>query len=231
MADFPQRDKFERELSGILLPLAERHRRELVRLMGNPPDATKVPPEFWEQVRRDQEETLAAILLLIVAASASLHGASDEDARQSAATYAARRAALVAAEYAARSRELAFKLAEDARKAAAAGTPIAKSELGQRFDSIFGESRGNRIAVTETTAAATAGGEAGASLTVGLSLADIWWTEEDARVCEICRPLHRKPRQEWMAVYPSGPPAHPMCRCFVEYRGRLRTRPREQQPV
>jgi len=54
-------------------------------------------------------------------------------------------------------------------------------------------------------------------LTVPDGLLAIWWTERDGRVCEICRPLHRKPYSEWSNVAPAGPPAHIRCRCWLEY--------------
>lgn len=232
MADFPERSRFEKELEGLLLPLAEKHRRKLIRLMGNPPDASRVPAEFWEEVRREQEETLLAILLLIFATSSVFQGAQEQQAQQSAAAYAATAAARTATEYATRSRELAAGLAqeaEQARRQAAAGVkdaaPLDRQTIRLKFEQIFGPDRVRRIAVTETTKAATAGGENGASLTRGISLDDIWWTENDARVCPICAPLHKRTRQEWGSIVPSGPPAHPMCRCWIEYRGRFRNRP------
>lgn len=39
----------------------------------------------------------------------------------------------------------------------------------------------------------------------------------DSKVCPICRPLHGRPREEWQAVFPLGPPSHIACRCYVDY--------------
>lgn len=214
-------------MAARLLPLSRQHREELGRLMGQPPDPSRVPEEFWERVRRDEEETLALILILIFLAAASHQGTEPDDAGAAAqaAAYAARTAAQRAAEYAARSREMAIDLGDAARAAAASGTPMSEADIGGRLDSIFGEGRVRRIAVTETTAAISAGNEAGASANGGLSVADVWHTEEDGRVCEICRPLNNQRRDVWGAAFPSGPPAHPMCRCWIEYRSKFRNQP------
>lgn len=48
---------------------------------------------------------------------------------------------------------------------------------------------------------------------------DIWMTEEDARVCPICGPLHGSRRRVWGRIFPDGPPAHPRCRCEIVYTG------------
>ncbi len=50
-----------------------------------------------------------------------------------------------------------------------------------------------------------------------------WFTVRDDRVCEICEPLHGKVvgfRDEFRSLSFNGaaPPAHPSCRCFLEYK-------------
>lgn len=90
------------------------------------------------------------------------------------------------------------------------------------------------VVTTETTAAATAGGEdavAGRraeSGKVAQADKDIWWTEQDAKVCPICEPLHGKERTTWSRHFPKGPPAHPRCRCNIEYAESEEERPRGQ---
>ena len=90
--------------------------------------------------------------------------------------------------------------------------------------------RAERIAISETTTAATKGGTAAIEDTVGLSPGDIWVTMYDARVCPICRPLHGQRREVWYLKFPQqplsvfddvaafgGPPAHHICRCWLAY--------------
>lgn len=59
----------------------------------------------------------------------------------------------------------------------------------------------------------------------------IWHTSQDDRVCPICRPLHGRPRDEWQSVFPLGPPAHPVCRCFIDYQLEAREHVSEAEGV
>lgn len=90
---------------------------------------------------------------------------------------------------------------------------------------LFSKERMLSIAITEVTRAVTAG-EGGASL---LFLDDghqvmkaFWQTERDARVCRVCHPLDGQPPEVWRTIAPAGPPAHPHCRCSLNYRLILR---------
>lgn len=70
-----------------------------------------------------------------------------------------------------------------------------------------------------------AGGD-GASLSDGQrkrTLVAFWQTENDAKVCPICSPNHNKREKpgdptNWTELFPSGPPAHPRCRCYLEWK-------------
>lgn len=54
-------------------------------------------------------------------------------------------------------------------------------------------------------------------------LTAFWVTSVDDKVCPICKPLNNV-REEpgntsnWTEKFPSGPPAHPRCRCFLRWR-------------
>lgn len=92
------------------------------------------------------------------------------------------------------------------------------------FDTAFGAPRAESIAITTTTAANSSG-----QLAVGLMLGDeveityLWMTEDDGHECPICGALHEKGEDVWGAKFPSGPPAHPRCRC------RLRAKMRDKR--
>lgn len=45
-----------------------------------------------------------------------------------------------------------------------------------------------------------------------------WVTARDEKVCPICRPLNDKPEYLWTKDFPNGPPAHPVCRCYLNWR-------------
>jgi hypothetical protein len=120
--------------------------------------------------------------------------------------------------------------------AQSASTGILRAELGgtaigDEIEATFGTSRYEGIAVTETTKAITQAERKAAQQiedyrkrgeVPGLAgkLAPFWYTEKDGRVCEVCRPLHGKPKSEWgaLAILIDGPPAHPKCRCWLTWK-------------
>ena len=106
MAELKDRDNQEAGFARNFGRLAGRHRRELLSLLGHPPDPDRVPAEFWDKVRRETEEETMAILLLIFIASATQHGAERGDAQARGLIYAQQRAATIATSYAKTSREM-----------------------------------------------------------------------------------------------------------------------------
>ena len=109
-----------------------------------------------------------------------------------------------------------------AEKAAAAVsvTTITHPVTGSKLDAMFGPGRAAKIAVTEITRAVTAGEIfilIQMSDDAGRELISVWYTEDDARVCPICGPLHGTPQEDWSQAEPAGPPVHPNCRCWLVY--------------
>ena len=90
------------------------------------------------------------------------------------------------------------------------------AKLKAELDKALSAARAATIAVTETTTAYSAG-EAAAAAAIeaarDVRLPVVWLTEEDEKVCPLCGPLHNKGPVAWAHLYPSGPPAHPNCRC------------------
>lgn len=114
-------------------------------------------------------------------------------------------------------------------RAAALGEMMAAKTLQMLADgwdlaSIFGVDRAASIGITETTGAVTAGERWVFAWATDNVLGDdreverTWHTEGDARVCEICRPLDGREEDYWRRLFPDGPPAHPRCRCWIDYR-------------
>lgn len=92
--------------------------------------------------------------------------------------------------------------------------------LIRQLDVEFSRTRADAVAITETTNAISLGESAGRSRVETSGVANfvrIWWTEDDARVCPICRPLHMTSERVWERQFRSGPPAHPRCRCWLIY--------------
>lgn len=49
----------------------------------------------------------------------------------------------------------------------------------------------------------------------GRNIEEVWRTELGA--CKRCAALEGKPKSVWRRDFPSGPPAHPNCRCWIEH--------------
>lgn len=217
--DLPNRGKLESEFARKTASMMGRHRRELASLLGHPPDVRNVPDSFWVKVQKETEEEISALLLLIFIASSQQHspqgsgsifqGFLDSAGKQ----WSEGRARFVSQSYVQNSRERLEELGT--RWAENPETP--KADISQDLVSLFGPDRAEGMAITEGTGAISAGGEAAIGQAGGISSGDLWITERDAKVCPICSPLHETDRNEWSLKFPSGPPAHPRCRCYIRY--------------
>ncbi len=207
--ELANRDEIEAKFAARTGRLLGQFRRQLIDLLGNPPDPANVPESFWTEAEDEMKRELTIILLLIAGASAAQHGLAAKLGEASAAQWAALRAELVAPQFIANSRQrLVAKFRVDP-----AQIPTAEEAAAD----VFSPSRAESVATTETTTATSAGGEVAVAQTIGLSALDQWFTADDDRVCPICGPLHEAPRERWMAQFPDGPPAHVNCRCWIQY--------------
>lgn len=219
--EISDRDKRDREATALLLLLLLRHQEELKRLLGNPPDVANVPDEFWNRVRTETEQTLNPILLLVFIASAAAHDASGPEQADAAfregSAWAASQARDVAEAYTQTSRDLLGKDSADWQARQAQSEQISAGEIDERTAAIFGTVRATRLASDAVTAAQTRGGEWAVSEYSSLSDNDTWHTIGDDRVCPVCEPLDGQIRSVWSTMFPDGPPAHPLCRCAINY--------------
>ena len=80
--------------------------------------------------------------------------------------------------------------------------------------------RAQAIAITETTRMATQTTQAYAEelRNAGVDMTEVWQTNYDEDVCEVCGPLEGKLETAWPPDYKAGPPAHVNCRCTVGLR-------------
>lgn len=219
MAELANRDQEERRVVGSLLDFQGRYEKRLKGELSRPEG---VSPEFWAEYQEDLEQVLLHLLLALFIAAASQKGASPDQALLLGSAYSSTRSRAVAAGFVADSRDMA----RDFRSQFPSGSPSPTgADIDEITDKILGEGRTERMGVTETTAAAVTGMEATVARMIGLSEDDTWYTRNDSRVCPICEPLHQTRRSHWGSLYPQGPPAHPRCRCWIEYANEKRRNP------
>lgn len=228
MPDLSNRRQHEREIETAMLLLLRKQELHLVDDPNNPPWGA------WES------ETAGALLQPLAGTYGKAFGklgkqnsldVNDEEIARLAMVWALLYSASVAREIVGSTREATTAAL---RRAATEG--IAREEaLAPTFD----RPRVERISITETTRAVTAGereaaqrirqaeierraagvddeGRIGERPTFDPLMTAIWNTEQDGLVCPICRPLHGTPEDEWPQPI-DGPPAHPRCRCWVEW--------------
>lgn len=85
----------------------------------------------------------------------------------------------------------------------------------------LGPERAESIAVTEVTKANSRAERAAAEdfeRATGVRIVAYWVTESDSRVCATCEGLGGKAESVWLREMPDGPPAHPNCRCWLDWR-------------
>lgn len=85
-------------------------------------------------------------------------------------------------------------------------------------DDIVPQNRIDNVAITETTGAYGEGvhdGRDEAEKYGQIKIPLVWVTALDDRVCTVCWPLHNQPDAVYTQTFPTGPPAHPRCRCTL----------------
>jgi len=237
MSELADRMGVERDFARRLSRLTARQRRELRDLLGTPPDVTRVTAADWSRWEDERRQELTLILLAVILATYRQHvgelvGEQPDDATAAAAY---REAVVKAAAMAAESAGSSISTARDIVTASAdvlrTGTT---ADVESVLVSALGPERDAVTAATATTQAQTAGTVA-ARLPVeaaGFNMVTRWVTEQDSKVCPLCRPLNGKVPDLWGLVLENalapggsraaasvvangGPPAHPNCRCYL----------------
>lgn len=218
------RDDTEAELLRKLRRALAEQRARLFEALGDAPTA-EPDYTFWQQ----EHERMAAVIMPILeraamgAASAQIEPMK---ALPSGVIPVAWDDVVIAAEamgWAAQYAGELIKRVDDntralVRRAVAAfvATPgMTIEDLRDTLAPAFNEARAQRIAVTETTFAFTAGQRLVRDYLQrgGLRLERVWRTSMDERVCEVCGGLEDKREAEgWGGM---EPPAHVNCRCWT----------------
>lgn len=221
MAALANRDTYEKDFARKVSRLMQKHRKELARYLGSPPDPSKVPEEFWQKVQKETEEQIFLLLLLIFTAASIQHQPADgfaqfqtEEVERFGQQWSESRSREFGQGYTENTRK---RLADYSEKWRASQEADSQDTSQEDLDRLFSPDRAEGIAITETSTAAVAGGEESARVGGYLTDSDIWYTMQDEGVCPVCLPLHKEPRYIWGKRYRNGPPVHPRCRCHIEY--------------
>jgi len=95
-----------------------------------------------------------------------------------------------------------------------AAEAITADQIDEMLEPAFSKSRAGLIAITLITVAASMALDDYVNRLrgMGLEVVEVWYTQEDERVCSACGPLHGKARGDGWSDYP---PRHGRCRCYV----------------
>ena len=237
MSELIGRMAFESEFLKRMVSVQGTLRKRLTDLLGNPPDWRRVPVSFWAEAKAAVEQDALLAILLITASSAQQHGIDvppqpdarlqyEAVARDPRIVQAAQQqAAKVAQSWVDTSVESLRRNADPARPQSPAEMDATAEDVA---DVVLPNSRAENLAITETTGARQAG--ANIAMQGRESSRDRWRTEADSAVCPICAPLHNTLRPVWSAKFPSGPPAHPRCRCDIVFEAESGGGPTAPQP-
>lgn len=213
MPDLRNRDAYERKLLAALRAASTEIYDIVLRELGYPPDASKITHELMERIRVRYGEAMTATLaeIFIEAARGMAEAGVPFDLDELEAAAAPWAAALVAE----RTRQMNVTTQNWLLRAVGSGI-IGAAAWQAAVARIFGGSRMQNIAITETTGAASSGERAVAEQVTrrGNALIPRWHTAEDDRVCPICKPRHGE------VIRSDYPPAHHGCRCWIEWKDR-----------
>ena len=211
---------WEADLGKDLAKLLRAQMGQLLEILGDPPDINNVSPSFWTESGEVLQAALARNFqgIYVAAAQQILDaqpiGVDWGIVNQNAANWARRY-----------SFDLVSGITDTTRNAisdAVAAFFERQQTIGDLravLSEIYGPVRADMIAATEVTRAAVQG-ELGVVQELerqGVQMQAIWETNVDERVCPICAPLQGTTRDRWGLAYPSGPPAHVRCRCWLNH--------------
>ena len=213
-----RREYFENRLGRAVGGRFAKERKELMGLLGDPPDLNNVPDTFWTNNYNATSHELYFIIADIAAESGLLLqeqtvGAMVIDwamVNQNAATWARQYTYGLVTGINDTSRTWLQKTIPAFREEA-----WTRAQLEAELRKIYSPVHASMIAVTETTRAAVEGDRLVVDRIredTGMQMKPIWRTSEDELVCPICGPRANKEITDGMF-----PPAHPRCRCNVSW--------------
>lgn len=241
--ELKNRNRLEQDFAGELAELTQEQRTRLRQYLGTPPDPSRVPESFWQEIRDDTQRRIAAIAYLLFIAAAEEHAsyggtqATSTSFDVDATAFALQQAQTMANGYtnAARNRFRAFgdrlRLPVTSTPELATATVLTPQQLANEIADILPPESAERIATTVTTSAQTKGGNAGIDAArgdrrntiAGMVLHKFWTNHPELTrtgPCPRCESLNGEPEERWAEIDSeagSGPPLHDYCACTTNY--------------
>ena len=224
MPEVISREELEKRLAALVGEELRQQLNELMRLLGDPPDLSKVTPEYWQnggaQLREKVQPVLQEIYLTqaraqLVDAQVQLAGTelrfNWDLVNQTAVDWASGYTFDMVKDLLELSRQRLQEAVSEYYE-----SPTTIGELIEEISPEFGAIRAEKIAVTEVTRSAVEGEQGTVDQLLeenpGIEVIDYWLTNRDEKVCKLCAPRHNQPRG---TLWTKNPPAHPVCRCGV----------------
>jgi len=212
--DLANRAEIERRLARVLSRDLRSEMGKLLDYLGDPPDLSRVPADYWQNgwrgLQKDVEPILMDVFLQQAEAAMNSVGVGTDWAaiNMAASNWARTQGETIL-------KELFNKTYEGV------SVTVPKffeqdwtiGDLSAALERWYSPVRAEMIAITETTRAAVEGEVAvmrELEKESGLHMVEVWLTNNDERVCPICAPRNGKP-----IVGGNRPPAHPRCRCMI----------------
>jgi hypothetical protein len=226
LAELLNRDQYEAELAGKIESLNADHRRELILLLGIPPDIGNVPPSFWTKVEQEAEAASYTALLMAFIAMSNQIDPSGSAAQQGEA-YARDEARRMAAKYAELIRSKANEVATGLRGRMSTGELITGRDIRQSvFDALSPKQSAmvaqNAVVTARSAAIIQAAQNGGPVVTDGGEVVAnpvlIWELEVKRKVsghCLFCPLVAGTGFEDWGRFVPGGPACHWGCACGV----------------
>ena len=216
MTEFLNRTEIESRLARVLSKDLRAELGKLLDYLGDPPDLSRVPVDYWQNGWRGIQKNVEPILvdIFVSQAEALMNGVGvGVDwalVNTHAVNWARDHSAALLRQLFDRTYEGVSTLVPEAYRQG-----WTMRELTTALERYYSPVRAEMIAITETTRAAVEGERAFVAQLEkdgGFQMVPVWVTDLDDRVCPICKPRNGKPITNGMF-----PPAHPRCRCYVDY--------------
>lgn len=217
MPEVLNRPTRERHIKAALKKCRDSQKREILALLGTPPDFKNIPDEFWEKAKECERKSLVPFLV-------PLFILQSKKARRALGLE------IDVAEIARNAGKIIGKRADSfAEKAVTHSRKRVKDKLSTKkkreiftrddLDTIFGDSRTEGTASTEVTEAGSQADKDvadGTGLKEGVDFIRVWRLNPDCIHCVFCPKVDKTDFKFWGRFVKVGPPAHPRCCCHLD---------------